>query len=365
MAEVFLLLVFALLIALAVLWHSERQKRNESAADPRLLDDLRAATQASSREKVARALEHLKNGRDLEPLTRPEREFVTEVRTRQSGAAPAVISDQWRTLTRAAQDLGTLAGTMDLGEAVRGALPNEKDPKRVGGLIKRGVASEKKGEHDWPPIINISYAKDCFFEVGKAELTPCFETRLRAVVPELVDNAKRFDVKTIEVIGHTDEQKIIPRNSNLDALLLEILHHAGNVSSLIPADNAGLGLARATAVVRVLMLDERLKGYTLLPLSGGQLIGVDDKLTKGGGGDERERRRIEIRVRRANGAEGATTSTLPRPAITPARPPQTRAASPPATVPQTRPASPPAQDRAATPQWLPFGVSPSQAAPAH
>jgi hypothetical protein len=110
---------------------------------------------------------------------------------------------------------------------------------------------------------------------------------------------------------------------------------------LIPADNAGLGLARATAVVRVLMLDERLKGYTLLPLSGGQLIGVDDRLTKGGGGDERERRRIEIRVRRANSTEGSTRTLTP-PAITPATPPQNRAASPPATPPQNRAASPPA-----------------------
>src|SRR5262249_10155026 len=146
------------------------------------------------------------------------------------------------------QNLGTLAGTMDLGEAVRGALPNEKDPKHVGGLIERGIASEKKGEHDWPPIINLGYAKDCFFEIGKAELTPCFETRLRAHVQELVDTAERFKVKTVEIIGHTDEQKIIPRNSNLDALLLDILHHGGNVTSLIPGDNAGLGLARATAV---------------------------------------------------------------------------------------------------------------------
>src|SRR5262249_17889688 len=45
-----------------------------------------------------------------------------------------------------------------------------------------------------------------------------------------------------------------------------------------------------TAVVRALSRDKRLNGYTLLPLSGGQLIGVDDRLTSGGGGDERERR---------------------------------------------------------------------------
>src|SRR5215813_10636155 len=78
----------------------------------------------------------------------------------------------------------------------------------------------------------------------------------------------------------------------------------------IPHDSttydAGLGLARAVAVVQVLRSDPRLNNYTLLPLSGGQLIGVDDQLTLGGGGDDRERRRIEIRLRRANAPEPPT-----------------------------------------------------------
>jgi hypothetical protein len=174
-------------------------------------------------------------------------------------------------------------------------------------------------------------------------------------------------IRALANTGHTDEQKIIPRNSNLDALLLDILHHTGNVSSLTPADNAGLGLARATAVVRVLMLDVRLKDYTLLPLSGGQLIGVDDRLTKGGGGDERERRRIEIRVRRANSTE-VSTSALRPPAISPAAtsPPPTSAApippqAPAASLPLRR--TPP-RDRMVDPPSFPFGIPPTQAAPA-
>jgi hypothetical protein len=369
MAEVFLLLVFALLIALSALWNSERNKRKaleghqgqpqiESAADRRLLDDVKAAIKATSRDKVAKAIEDLRNGREVEPLTRAEKDFITEVRTRQSGAAPEAISDQWRTLTHVAQDIEGLAGSMDVAEAVRRAIPDREDQKRIGALIERGLASEKKGEHDWPPIINVRDAKDCFFEIGKAELTPCLETKLQtAIVPHVLDVAKRFGVRTIEVIGHTDEQKIVPRNSNLDASLLDILRNTGNVSSLIPADNAGLGLARATAVVRVLMLDERLNGYTLLPLSGGQLIGVDDRLTKGGGGDERVRRRIEIRVRRAN-SEEPSTSVL-SPAIKPAAPPP--ASAPAASPPPRR--SPP-RDRVVAPSWFPFGIAPTQAAPA-
>src|SRR5262249_16392616 len=147
---------------------------------------------------------------------------------------------------------------------------------------------ERKGEHDWPPIINLSEATGYSFETLKAELTPDFENKLKnIIVPQLLDYAKRFGVKTIEVIGHTDEQRIYNRTSNLDELLVDALHNK-DVSILTPGDNAGLGLARAAAVVRFLGQDKRLNGYILLPLSGGQLIGVDDRLTNGGGGDDRE-----------------------------------------------------------------------------
>src|SRR6266516_477355 len=166
MAEVFLLLVFAFLIALSVLWNSERQKRKmleeqqgrasvESAADRRLLDDLKAAISAASRESVTKAIDHLRNGRDLEPLTRAEKDFVSEVRTHQSGVAPEIISDQWRNLTRAARNLDSLPGNMNVIEAVKRVLPDEKDRTRLIPLLERGLAAEKKGEHDWPPIINL------------------------------------------------------------------------------------------------------------------------------------------------------------------------------------------------------------------
>jgi flagellar motor protein MotB len=243
MAEVFLLLLFALLIALAALWNSEHQERKAlddhrgqpnilSDADRRLLDEAKAAVAGASPDSVTKALNDLRNGRQLEPLTGAEQKFVVEVRGKQSGAAPEAISDQWRQLTRAAGNPKDLGNNLDVAEDVNRALPDEKDRKRVGGLIEKGLASEKKGEHDWPPIINVSDAKDCFFETGKAELTPCFETKLRTkTVPQLLELAELYGVKTIEVIGHTDEQKIIQRNSNLDTLLLDVLRHTGNVSN--------------------------------------------------------------------------------------------------------------------------------------
>ena len=41
--------------------------------------------------------------------------------------------------------------------------------------------------------------------------------------------------------------------------------YINDLNYIFPEDYAGLGLARATAVVRVLSLDARLNGYTLLP----------------------------------------------------------------------------------------------------
>jgi flagellar motor protein MotB len=361
MAEVFLLLVFALLIALAALWNSERQKRKaledqqglppiESAADRRLWDDVKNVIRATSRDRVTKAIDHLRNGRDLEPLTPTEKEFVAEVRTQQSGATPEAISDQWRLLTRVSRNLKSLPGDMNVADVVKGVLPKEKDRERLKPLIEKGLEAEKKGEHDWPPIINLSEAKGYSFEKLKAELTPDFEKELKTtIVPLLLDLAGRFGVTTIEVIGHTDEQKIAHRFSNLDELLVDVLNNKKDVSILTPADNAGLGLARATAVVRVLSQDKRLNGYTLLPLSGGQLIGVDDRLTNGGGGDNKERRRIEIRLRRANSAEAFTGTLRPR-ATTPAAPPPS---------PRSRP-----RDQVLAPQRFSSGEAPTPPAPA-
>jgi outer membrane protein OmpA-like peptidoglycan-associated protein len=182
-----------------------------------------------------KALNTLRDGRQLEPISKAERDFVTEVRRQQSGGKPDEISEQWRHLTRAAANAKGLGNNLDVAEDVKRALPEDKDRSRIGEIIRRGLEAEKQGKHDWPPIINVREAKDCFFATGKAELTPCFEKRLQETVPQLLDLAKRYRVTTIEILGHTDEQKIVPRTSNLDASLLGMLNQTVSVSSLVPA----------------------------------------------------------------------------------------------------------------------------------
>ena len=109
-----------------------------------------------------------------------------------------------------------------------------------------------------------------------------------------------FDVDVIEVIGHTDEQPVSNRVSNLDRTLPTVTSGGNSTGALQWADNAGLGLARALAVVKVLSFDPRLRRFRILPLSAAQLIATDGKLTRWDArGDVRERRRIEIRMRKS------------------------------------------------------------------
>ena len=137
---------------------------------------------------------------------------------------------------------------------------------------------------------------------GSADLTPDFALALRTVVvARLLQIAEAFDVDVIEVIGHTDEQPVNGRASNLDRSLSSVTSGLTAAGVLQWADNAGLGLARALAVVKVLSFDPRLRAFRILPLSAAQLIGTDGKLTRWDGrGDVRERRRIEIRMRKSS-----------------------------------------------------------------
>jgi hypothetical protein len=148
--------------------------------------------------------------------------------------------------------------------------------------------------------------------VGSAELSDEFKDALvDKVAPKILQIAAEYpDVDVIEVIGHTDEQVIRRRYSNLDGTLIDVLK-TGNIASLVPADNAGLGISRAVAVVTRLLQDNRLRERfsRILPMSGAQLIQLDQTLSQGSLGDVRERRRIEIRLRKYEKAGSDTVTS--------------------------------------------------------
>ncbi|KAB2699901.1 OmpA family protein [Brucella lupini] len=169
-------------------------------------------------------------------------------------------------------------------------------------LAEKGKAAGEGKPHEWPPIISLSETQDHYFKSGSAEISPAFRDLLIAkTTNQIAAIATQYGVNVVEVIGHTDEQRITGIRSNLDNEITDVLNGNKDIAVLKPGDNAGLGLARALAVTQVLRGQPRLTGLTILPMSGAQLTLPSDDLTDGKDAGNREgRRRIEIRVRKRN-----------------------------------------------------------------
>jgi len=328
MAEVMLLLVFCLLIAVGVALASQRAKLDDAIAHMRQLEATAASNEAL-----------------IETIRRNSR--LAEVLDRAAGSAtPGEIDEFWRKLVESndvvakmerdgisvaalEQDSGSAAKLrklmrdgIDPDKLARGAaLASAVDaiaaqhnmtkltPQEIVALVEKSLVGPRQADngdhrngHTWPPIINLSEADGYFFATGSAELTESFAAELHGVVIDrLLQIANAFDVNVIEVVGHTDEQPVTSHVSNLDRTLPSLTLRESGAGSLQWADNAGLGLARALAVVELLSGDPRLRNFRILPLSAAQLIGIDGRLTRFDGiSNVRERRRIEIRMRKSD-----------------------------------------------------------------
>ncbi len=287
MAEIMILLIFVLLMALA----AALQKRDSKI---RLLDSGGASRLV---EAVQRAY----------PKAKSEEEYFKEL-TRAIETRQAVEAAGLEASGKA------LVSDADLGRSVREAADEAgiENPERFVRQAMATAAAGKSKKGQWPPFFSLSEAGGYYFDSGKATLRPEFEVNLRReIIPMLARSVADYDVDVIEVIGHTDE---VPMSgeSNLDASLIAASRNRFPMAQLRSTDNAGLAIARAVSVVRILRADPRLKGVTILPLSGGQMIVPVDHMADGAahGGDQR-RRRIEIRLRKST--QEATAAT-PAPA---------------------------------------------------
>ena len=326
MAEIMVLLVFCLLIAVGVALSSERARLDDTvarmhrieaaaAADRMVVDTIRRnarlaevldrAASAASPHDIDEFWRSLVESNDV--VTKMEREGVPLTALERDNNTSAKL----RQLMRDGVDPDKIARGAAIASAIDAAVASHNmtklAPQDVVALLEKSLTPQKaagddshKG-HNWPPIINLSEADGYFFAVGSAELTPSFATDLQgAVADRLLQIADTYDVDVIEVIGHTDEQPVTSHVSNLDRRLASVTSGESGAASLQWADNAGLGLARALAVVKLLSADPRLHNFRILPLSGAQLIGTDGRLTRWDNrGDVRERRRIEIRMRKS------------------------------------------------------------------
>lgn len=197
-------------------------------------------------------------------------------------------------------DARTVADDLNLGRSTRDAASRAgiSDPSRL--IAEAAAASQRGKEGEWPPFFSLSEAGGYYFDSGKATLRPEFEDQLdRIVIPLLAEYIVDYDVDVVEVIGHTDE---VPMrgSSNLDDRLIRSVEGAFPISGLRSNDNAGLAMARAVSVSTTLRRDPRLGNVTVLPLSGAQMIVPVDRIADGSQtGSDRNRRRIEIRLRRS------------------------------------------------------------------
>lgn len=293
LAEVLLLLVFCLLLASGfILTRAESQLAAAGGGDPQ--------HQQANAEQLMNKLQAIK------PQTQTVEDFTRDL----VRAYEAQKLNPDRLLDKQTQAL--IDSVKDNAAAILAAKPPGQSMDQYGAAIAKRMAAppdtapgDRNGKHDWPPLINLSEADGYYFALGQARLTPSFEEQLhRAVVPKILQIIRDYGVDTIEVVGNTDELPLVGRKSNLDTMLAPVLRGDRPSEDLQPDDNAGLGMSRAVAVVRSLLSDPRLAGYDIHPLSAGQLIGTDHKLAIGGGsGDVKERRRIEIRLRRSDHTE--------------------------------------------------------------
>ncbi|RWE32285.1 MAG: hypothetical protein EOS78_24555 [Mesorhizobium sp.] len=308
MAETMLLLVFCLLLAAgAIIAKKEKEAANaqkiaqavqESARkldeeNRRLLAQLNALIKpASDRNVPDQEWRELVLAKEAVETIRKAGLTVEEVV--KKAPVTKVLADNDVDIDQAKEMIEQMKVLKEYGYV--GAAKSAKDLSEA--LKKAGEAVVAGKPHDWPPIISLSELGGYNFESGSAELSDDFKTKLRDLSKTIASIAKSYGVDVIEVIGHTDEQAMSGESSNMDKGLQPVLAHKLQIGTLHPADNAGLGLARAISVTSILRDMPELKGFTILPMSGGQLILPGDRLTDGAqAGDVKARRRIEIRVR--------------------------------------------------------------------
>ena len=273
MAEVMILLIFVLLMALAAAL-SKREKALKALND-------------GVGSKLVQLLQEA-----YPDASTPDEYFKELIRA----------IDARKTLERVGKDkaMESLVEDAELGRRERDAAEQagSQNPSAFAEAALKKASLGKKGE--WPPFFSLSEAGGYYFESGKATLRPEFVQKLRStVIPLLRKYVDDYNIDVVEVIGHTDEVPMAGE-SNLDEKLIPALANSYPVEFLRSTDNAGLAIARAVAVVRVLRTDSRMKGVTVLPLSGAQLIVPIDRAADGTAtASDQSRRRIEIRLRRS------------------------------------------------------------------
>ena len=291
MAEMMLLLLFCLLLVSAALLQQQEKKIAE--AERRLGEMVAAGATPPTEEQQERTAEERL---ELERLREESQKWSEILPSDRVSPAEPISDESWREL-KVAQEIGQ--AMVDRGLTLSEVITRVEEQAEAAPPAPSG--------HDWPPMITLG-SDEFRFVVSSAELSDEFRLRLQTdIAQRLRELLELYDVDVIEVVGHTDEQPIrSTQASTLDTLAIPVLNGQAPITDLKPVDNAGLGLARAIAVANALAVELESTGVKIVPLSGAQLILPGDVVSDGfNPDDDRNRRRIELRVRRTSGEEPA------------------------------------------------------------
>ncbi|MFC4352283.1 hypothetical protein ACFOW6_12105 [Fodinicurvata halophila] len=313
MAEIVILLLFCLLLALATILLNRRETIEEYEstieAQAEEIEDIKE-NQVTDEEREA-ILKIVRYWEEYGPEDTSASEYFSELvlnieNLNSLEEEITKLAEKRESLERQVSRYQEEIDQRDVLEERLANLERELDRAREELEEKEEELRAETEGHNWPPIIMLKETEGYRFPTGDAELTADFEERLSSsVIPAIERYANEFNVDVIEVIGHTDEQPINRSQSNLDQALLPFLSNESD-AKLIAADNPGLGMARAANVARYLLRDGRLGEYEILPISSAQVVDSSGELADGTeSGDVPERRRIEIRLRRSQSEDRA------------------------------------------------------------
>ncbi|MEN9251654.1 MAG: hypothetical protein Q6L58_04385 [Thermostichales cyanobacterium BF3_bins_165] len=176
-----------------------------------------------------------------------------------------------------------------------------KDQNQI-NHINHNKDQKQINHNDVPPIIVIPDNEAFRFPTGSANLSRPLQQYIReGLVQSILFNRYRYNVDTIEIIGHTDGQPNRENNSNLD-LMLEESVAVNALDRLIPGSNVDLGLMRALAIINELRKlqaeNPELRGLNFRAYSAGQLYLHDGTFSSPNRKSDSSRRRIEVRFTR-------------------------------------------------------------------
>ena len=155
-----------------------------------------------------------------------------------------------------------------------------------------------------PPLITLTETQSFRFSTGSHGLSDQFKAELKKKMDEITEDIVKYNIDTIEVIGHTDGQPS-PGRSNLDYKLFKFNNSSDETNSMNfqAGSNMDLGLLRALAVARFLNDELSKKSIDvpyITPYSAGSLIARDGSFKPAINAPNSKRRRIEIRFTRSD-----------------------------------------------------------------